>query len=148
MHLLCWWCGAEHITQYDRSRATLDATGRRNRASISPISPRGCHGHQFWRKKSSCGIVKSLYEACVQKAPNGPSSQLIEATSCVKRSNTTINSLTAKSCYGGEKHRNPVGFYSRNSTESSRTITNITTMVVPFAPHTAWDLWIRPIRCA
>jgi hypothetical protein len=27
-----------------------------------------------------------------------------------------VNSLTAKSCYGGEKHRNPVGFYSRNST--------------------------------
>jgi len=30
-----------------------------------------------------------------------------------------INSLTVKSCYGGEKHRNPVGFYSRNSTEST-----------------------------
>ena len=30
-----------------------------------------------------------------------------------------FNSLTAKSCYGGEKHRNPVGFYSRNSTESN-----------------------------
>jgi hypothetical protein len=23
--------------------------------------------------------------------------------------------------------------------------TNMTTMVVPFAPHTAWDLWICPI---
>ncbi len=31
----------------------------------------------------------------------------------------TINSLPAKSCYGGEKHRNPVGFYSRNSTKST-----------------------------
>jgi hypothetical protein len=30
-----------------------------------------------------------------------------------------FNSLTAKSCYGGEKHRNPVGFYSRNSTKST-----------------------------
>ena len=30
-----------------------------------------------------------------------------------------VNSLTAKSCYGGEKHRNPVGFYSRNSTKST-----------------------------
>ena len=29
------------------------------------------------------------------------------------------NSLTAKSCYGGEKHRNPVGFYGRNSTKST-----------------------------
>jgi len=32
---------------------------------------------------------------------------------------TWVNSLTAKSCYGGEKLRNPVGFYSRNSTEST-----------------------------
>ena len=31
----------------------------------------------------------------------------------------TSNSLTAKSCYGREKHLNPVGFYSRNSTEST-----------------------------
>jgi hypothetical protein len=30
-----------------------------------------------------------------------------------------LNSLTAISCYGGEKHRNPVEFYSRNSTEST-----------------------------
>jgi hypothetical protein len=30
-----------------------------------------------------------------------------------------INSLPAKSCYGGEKHQNPVGFYCRNSTEST-----------------------------
>ena len=46
--------------------------------------PAGCHGHRFWRKKLSCGIVKSLFEASVQKARNGPSTQLIEA------SNTTI----------------------------------------------------------
>ncbi len=32
--------GAERIAQYDRSRATLDATGRRHRASIHPVSPR------------------------------------------------------------------------------------------------------------
>jgi len=30
-----------------------------------------------------------------------------------------LNSLTAKSCYGGEKHLNPVGFYNRNSTKST-----------------------------
>jgi hypothetical protein len=29
-----------HITQQGRSRAALDATGRRHRASIHPISPR------------------------------------------------------------------------------------------------------------
>jgi hypothetical protein len=30
--------GAERIAQYGRSRDTLDATGRRHRASIRPIS--------------------------------------------------------------------------------------------------------------
>ena len=30
-----------------------------------------------------------------------------------------LNSKTAKFCYGGEKLRNLVGFYSRNSTEST-----------------------------
>jgi hypothetical protein len=44
----------------------------------------------FWSKKLSCGIVKSLSKASVQKAQNAPSTQLIEATSCVERSNTTI----------------------------------------------------------
>jgi hypothetical protein len=32
--------GAEHIAKYGRSRATVDATGRRHRASIHPVSPR------------------------------------------------------------------------------------------------------------
>jgi hypothetical protein len=34
--------------------------------------------------------MKSLFEASVQKARNRPSTQLIEATSCIERSNTTI----------------------------------------------------------
>jgi hypothetical protein len=38
----------------------------------------------------SCGVVKSLFEDSVQKAQNEPSTQLIEATSCVERFNTTI----------------------------------------------------------
>ena len=33
------WYGAEHIAQYDRFRATLDAAGRRHRAIIHPVSP-------------------------------------------------------------------------------------------------------------
>jgi hypothetical protein len=33
------WYGAKHITQYGRSWATLDATGRRHQASICPILP-------------------------------------------------------------------------------------------------------------
>jgi hypothetical protein len=45
----------------------------------------------FWPKQLSCGgVVKSLFEASVQKARNKPSTQLIEATSCVERLNTTI----------------------------------------------------------
>jgi len=45
------WYGAERITQYGRSRATLDATGCFHWASINPIlPPGGHHGHQFWRK--------------------------------------------------------------------------------------------------
>ena len=57
---------------------------------FAPYRLGGRHGHQFWRKKSSCGVVKSLFEASVQKARNGPSTQLIEATSCVERSNATM----------------------------------------------------------
>jgi hypothetical protein len=52
--------------------------------------PSGRHGHLFWRKQMSCGVVKSIFEACAQKAQNGPSTQLIEAISCVERSNATI----------------------------------------------------------
>jgi hypothetical protein len=44
----------------------------------------------FRRKKLSCGVVKLLFEASVQKARNGPSTQLIKATSCIERWNATI----------------------------------------------------------
>jgi len=35
-------------------------------------------------------LWKSLFEASVQKAQNGPSTHVIKATSCVERSNATI----------------------------------------------------------
>jgi hypothetical protein len=59
---------------------------------FAPYRPSGCHGHRFRRKKSSCGVVKSLFKASVKKAQNGPSTStaLIEAMSCVERSNATI----------------------------------------------------------
>ena len=57
---------------------------------FAPYHLGGRHGHQFRSKKSSCGIVKSLFEASVKKARSGPSTQLIEATSCIEWSNTTI----------------------------------------------------------
>jgi hypothetical protein len=54
--------------------------------------PIGRHGHRFWSKKSSCGVVKLLIKASVKKTQNGPSTQLIEATttSCDERLNITI----------------------------------------------------------
>jgi hypothetical protein len=62
------------------------ATGR----VFAPYCPSGRHGHRFQRKKSSFGIVKSLFEASIQKARNGPSTHVIEATSCVERWNAMI----------------------------------------------------------
>jgi hypothetical protein len=35
---------------------------------FAPYRPGGRHGHRFWSKKLSCGIVKLLFEASVQKA--------------------------------------------------------------------------------
>jgi hypothetical protein len=57
---------------------------------FAPYCPGGRHGHQFWLKKLSCGGVKPLFEASVQKAQNRPSTQVIKATSCVEKSNTRI----------------------------------------------------------
>jgi len=57
---------------------------------FAPYCPSGRHGHRFWRKKSSCGVVKSLFEASVKKEQNGPSTALIEATSCIERSNAIL----------------------------------------------------------
>jgi DNA-directed RNA polymerase subunit M/transcription elongation factor TFIIS len=56
----------------------------------SRIAPADAMVINFWRKKSSCGVVKSLFEASIQKARNRPSTQLIEATSCAERWNATI----------------------------------------------------------
>jgi len=39
----------------------------------------------FGIKKRVVALWKSLFKASIKKAQNGPSTQLIEATSCVKR---------------------------------------------------------------
>jgi hypothetical protein len=44
----------------------------------------------FGLKNRSVALWKSLSEASIQKAQNEPSTQLIEATSCVERLNATI----------------------------------------------------------
>jgi len=44
----------------------------------------------FGVKHRVVALWKSLSEASIQKARNGPSTQLIEAASCVERSNTTM----------------------------------------------------------
>jgi hypothetical protein len=61
-------CNTERIAQWMRSMATLEATGNHQQVSIlTPYSPGGCHGHQFWLKKSICGVVKAVrpYLICV-----------------------------------------------------------------------------------
>ena len=57
---------------------------------FAPYRPSGRHGHRFRRKQLSCGVVKALFEASVQKERNGPSTQLIEATSYKERLNAMI----------------------------------------------------------
>jgi hypothetical protein len=54
------------------------------------IAPADAMVIDFWPKKSSFGVVKSLSEASVQKALHRPSTQLIDATTCVERMNATI----------------------------------------------------------
>jgi hypothetical protein len=44
----------------------------------------------FGVKNRVVALWKSLPEASIQKARNGPSTQLIKATSCVERSNATM----------------------------------------------------------
>jgi hypothetical protein len=73
-----------------RSRATLDANGRRHRVSIHPVLPRRMPWSSILAKKRVVVLWKLLFNASVQKAQNGPSTELIEATSCVKMSNTTM----------------------------------------------------------
>ena len=57
---------------------------------FAPNRPGGCHGHRSWCKKMICGGVKSIFEASIKKAQNGPYTQLIEETRCVERLNATI----------------------------------------------------------
>ena len=81
--------GAERIAQYGRSRATLDATGRRHLAIICPVLPQrqaavDAMVIDFGVKNRVVAFWKS--KASVKKAQNGPSTQLIKATSCVERS--------------------------------------------------------------
>ena len=86
------WYGAEHITQYGRSRATLDP-----RCHWTPPSgkywPRIVPADvmvidfsvkiDLWR----CGYHFPKLAFKRHKMQNGPSTQLIKATSCIERSN-------------------------------------------------------------
>ena len=81
---------AERIAQYGRSRLPrchwLPPSG-----NYSPrIAPVDSMVIDFGKKKSSCGVVKSLSEARVQKAQNRPSTQLIEGASCIDRPNAMM----------------------------------------------------------
>jgi hypothetical protein len=54
------------------------------------IAPADAMVIDYGVKNRVVALWKSLFEASVKKARNGPSTQLIEATSCVERSNATI----------------------------------------------------------
>jgi hypothetical protein len=73
--------GAEHIAHYGRFRATLDSTGRRHRASICPVSPRRTPQSSILEEKTSWALQNRCSKVIIQKAQNGPSTQLIESTS-------------------------------------------------------------------
>jgi len=75
----------EHVQGFMRSHWTPPSG--ENSPCIAPAEAIVIH---FWPKKSSCGRVKSLSKGNLQKAQNGPSTQLIEVMSCVERSNATI----------------------------------------------------------
>jgi hypothetical protein len=54
------------------------------------IAPADGMAIDFGENNRVVALWKSLSEASVKKARNGPSTQLIEATSCVERSNATM----------------------------------------------------------
>jgi hypothetical protein len=54
------------------------------------IAPADAMVINFGIKNQVVALWKSLSEASVQKARNGPFTQLIKTTSCVKRSNATM----------------------------------------------------------
>ncbi len=87
-HFWCPWqsAGAMPIVSLDTAgpglpKMPLDVAIRQ---IVAPYCPGGCHGHQFCRKKSTCCVVQLLSKARVRKAQNGPSTRLIEATSCIE----------------------------------------------------------------
>ncbi len=57
---------------------------------FAPYCLGGRHGHWFWLKNWVVALRNRCFEASVQKSWNEPSTQLIKATSCVGRSNATI----------------------------------------------------------
>ena len=100
MHLLCgpfwqpWQCaGAIRSASLNTedlwlSLMQLDATIGQVFASYRPG---GHHGHQFWLKNWVVALWNRFPKLLsIQKAHKGSSTQLIEATSCIKRSNVTI----------------------------------------------------------
>ncbi len=83
-------CNSVHIAQCSMSRATLEATGSHHWASILPVLPRRTPWYDFGVKNQVVALWNRYSKASIQKAQNGPCTQLIEATSCIERSNAMI----------------------------------------------------------
>jgi hypothetical protein len=57
---------------------------------FTPYRPDGTMVIDFGVNNRVVALWKSLFKASVQKAQNGPSTQLIEATNSVEKSNATM----------------------------------------------------------
>ncbi len=128
--------GDEHITQYGRSMATLDATGRRHRASIHPVSPQQtpwssilaykielwCCGNRF-PKLALKHTKQTLYSASSQlssyqmlttdknsRSDQSPKKLVQKLAAMTANSCWAVNSLTAIRVPAGTKNSRPVGF--------------------------------------
>ena len=75
-------CTAEHLNQYGKSRATIDATRCHHWASTHPVLPQ----RMPWSlisalKEMSCGVVILLSEASVQNSQSNELSRMPKSTS-------------------------------------------------------------------
>ncbi len=93
MTMRMWGWNTARIAWCSMSRATLEATGLCHQASICTLLSQ----QPPW----SSILAWKIGKASVQKAQNGPSIQLIKATSCIERSNVMIGAedLSYFFCY-------------------------------------------------
>ena len=83
------------------------------------IAPADVMVIDFGVKNPVVALWKSLSEASIQKAQNGPSTELIKATSCVEKLNTTMK---AKEFSKLSSYQTPTTDKNRRSYQSAKKI--------------------------